>query len=333
MLINLNTKYSFINTYSGSFQNFRNTKTYSNLSPLPCDIVSFSGNISDDLMNLPAKKIIDICKLAIKNGTKLGEGREAVTYKIENYPEYCLRQEKVYEKSGDFNINEFLDNYDKANHVVARLDGGTTIMKYIPGIPVKNIDSFDPLKTMKNEIRALLANEFEELPFLKVIEQVEDAKSNGIDFDRFGENIHVDPLNHEIVCIDFSPKIKDYSGEYNPISYIYDALDVDGTQYSKRVFGKLCSAYAQRLIDSPINKLNFDKLDMNFYHRGCINDPFNHFPEREILTETRDYLRQIIKAKKDNKPKEELAKMVADFKDYIDNNVMSFNDFGYFPYG
>lgn len=309
-----------INSYNKRLQPAKNY----NIQPLKQDTISFSGRIPKDLMSLSEHRIIAECQKALKNNIIIGEGKEAIVYKMESYPEYCIRREK---KTGGysykFKLNKKLNNYDKVNHVVAKLDAGTQIMKYIPGIPLKIMqhDTKAGIQ-VKNTVKELVANNFTEHPFKKVISQVEAAKSKGIDFDRRGENLHVDPLSQEMVCFDFSPRYHDI--EYNPISYIYSALDVDKTEHGPKIFGKLCKAYAQRLLEVPTDKLNLEYLDTNFYHRGFLNDPFDNFPNKPRLNVVSERLQLLINAKKDNSnPKEYLEYLVKEFKEYIDENIMT----------
>lgn len=298
-------------------------RKFSQKPSLQYDTVTFSGRSTKDLMELPAKRILQECQKAIKDNIILGEGKEARVYKLQAYPQYCIR----CEKRSNFDVNKLtlskhLDSYDKLNHVVARLDEGTSLMKYIPGVPLKimDTDTADGIK-VKNTIKGLVANNFSETPFIKVIAQVEEAKSKGIDFDRRGENLHVDPLNQEMVCFDFSPKYQE-SG-YNPISYIYSALDVDKTEYAPKVFGKLCKAYAQRLLDVPTKKLNFQYLDTNFYHRGVRNDAFNDFPDKTLLDITSQRLQFLVKVKSNpENSKQYLKYLVEEFKHFIDERII-----------
>ena len=319
-IINLNN-YKYKNTVA------RSCNTYSNLAPLKTDVVSFSGK--KDLMKYPAEEIINIALCAIREGVKIGEGREAVTYKIENFPEYCVRRERKFKESHP-KLSMVLDKFDIENHVVARLDEGTTIMRYIPGVPIKITNSYGTINDIKRDIHELIADSFDILPFKKVLVQIEDAKSKGIQFDRLGENLLVDPMNHEMTCIDFSPKIKDDMGTYNPISYIYSALDVGegNSANARRIFGKLCCAYAERVLETPVSKLNLGVLDMHFYDRyGFPNDPFNGFPEPEILRETEKKLQDILRLKQNPSHDEgELKKMISEFTEYIDTRVMSIYD-------
>lgn len=319
MLVGLN---SFTPKLNNTAQPVRK---YTNLAPLKQDTVSFSGRVpKKDLIELSPQRIISECRKAIKEGIKIGEGQEAIAYKIEAYPQYCIRREKL--KAGrisEFSLDTKLNKYDKVNHVVAKLDEGTQLMRFIPGIPLKitHRDTVDGIK-VKETVKGLVANNFPESSFKKVITQIEEAKLKGIDFDRKGENLHVEPLSQEMICIDFSPKFHDI--EYNPISYIYSALDVDKTEHAPKIFGKLCKAYAQRLLEVPSSKLNLEHLDTNFYHRGFMEDAFNEFPDKNILEETKTQLDALIEAKKDSSnPKEYLEYLVDEFKEFIDEKVMS----------
>lgn len=299
-------------------------KKYNNLAPLQQDTVSFSGRIPKDLMALSPTRIIQECRKALKDNIIIGEGQEAIAYKIETYPQYCIRREKRNAgKPSEFTLDTKLNKYDKANHVVAKLDNGTQLMRFIPGIPLKitHRDTVDG-KKVKETVKGLVANNFPELAFKKVITQIEEAKLKEIDFDRKGENLHVEPLSQEMICIDFSPNFHDI--EYNPISYIYSALDVDGTEHAPKIFGKLCKAYAQRLLEVPVNRLNLEHLDTNFYHRGFMDDAFNLYPDRKNLDETQKLLEELIEAKKDSSnPKEYIKYLVDEFKEFIDENIMT----------
>ncbi len=306
-------------------KSIRQRTGFSNLAPLKQDTVSFSGRITKDLMDYPAEKIIEICQKALKDAIKIGEGQEAIAYKIEEFPAYCIRRDK--KNSGnpsDFVLNLDRNIYDEVNHVVAKLDNGTQLMEYISGIPLKIMphrDTPDGIN-VKNATKGLVANNFPEKVFKKIITQIEDAKSKGITFDRKGENMHVDPLSQEITAFDFSPQFHDI--EYNPISYIYYALDVDNTVHGPKVFGKLCKAYAERLLEVPVEKLNLDSLDTNFYHRGFMDEPFNYFPDRKRLVETQEKLENLIKEKQDSSnPKEYLEYLVNEFKEFIDDKIMN----------
>ena len=321
MLVNVNSINSIYNSHAAAPGSCR--PRYSGLAPLQQDTISF-GALHGDLMSLKPQKIIEECIKALNDGIKIGEGQEAIAYKIENFPDYCIRREK--KKGGlpcDFSLNTKLNKYDELNHVVAKLDEGTQLMRYISGIPLK-ITHRDTVsgREIKKTVQAHVANEFKETPFIKLIGQIEDAKELGITFDRKGENLHVDPLNQEMVCIDFSPVFHDI--EYNPISYAFSALGVEKSEYAPKIFGKLCKAYAQRLLEVPVQKLNLDHLDLNFYHRGFIDDPFNEFPDKNVLDEVQERLQVLIDAKKDSSTsKDYLEFLIKDFKEYVDDYVMT----------
>ena len=302
----------------------KNKFTGKNLAPLSKDTVTYSQDFSKDLMKLPENKIIDACRNALKKENIIGEGQEALVYKIEEFPEYCIRREKkLAGKKTNFTLNRDLNNYDIVNHVVGKLDDGTQIMKWIRGIPLKIMPHRDTKEgiELKKVTQAYVANNFTELPFKKVLEQIEDAMSKGIVFDRKGENLHVDALGQEMTCLDFSPNFKDV--EYNPISYIYSALGIDETEHAPKIFGKLCKAYAQRILDNPTSKLNLDKLDTNFYHRGFMDDPFNYFPDKKLLGETQEKIENLLKEKQDpSNNKDYMQYLVDEFKEFIDENIM-----------
>lgn len=321
MLVNFNTTPKY-NNYQIQPQHSNHRIGNTNLAPLNKDTVSFSGAIDKDLMRLSEDKIIKACEKALKDGIKIGDGQEAIVYKMEDFPQYCIRKEKkAIDKT--LKLDKNLSKYDKVNHVVAKLNDKTTIMRYIAGIPLKIMPHRDTASgiELKKTAQALVANNFTETPFRKVLEQIEDAMSKGIVFDRKGENLHVDPLNQEMTCIDFSPKFHDI--EYNPISYVYSALGVESSEYAPKIFGKLCKAYAQRVVDTPCSKLNLKDLDLNFYHRGFMDDPFNEFPNRDLLDETQNLLENLIQEKQNSaNPKDYIQYLADEFKNFIDEKII-----------
>lgn len=305
-----------------------NRVSYQNLAPLKHDTVCFKSKFvrPKDLMDLPRKDILKICTDAIKNDIEVGRGQEATVYKIPQYArEYCIRVERkgseaLNKLKLDFNLNDF----DEANFVVAKLGKGITLLRYISGVPLKIMRKSDTPSgiKVKESLQELIANNFPEESFIKVINQIEANRSKGIIFDRKGENLLVDPMIQELTAIDFSPQFNDI--EYNPISYIYHALDVDNTQHALKVFGKLCNAYAERLKTADIKELNLDVLDKNFYHRGFMEEPFNHFPDRELLEEIRVKLfEELLEAKK-TKTSEEFDLLADEFKEFIEDRVMNY---------
>lgn len=309
--------------------NYTNNKaSYPNLAPLKQDTVSFSGGIPKavDLMDLPPDKIIKICKKALKEHFVIGEGQEAVAIKIQDYPYYCIRHiKKGNHKNKQLGLDMKLDKYDKVNHVVAHLSPDTQLMRYIPGIPLKimrHSDTASGIK-VKQALQELVANNFPEDSFKNVIKQVEDAKEKGIDFDRFGENLLVDPISQNMTCIDFSPNFK--MEEYNPISFIYHAIDADKTEHAPKILGKLCNAYAQRLLEVPVKKLNLDKLDTNLYARGFEGDPFNYFPDKALLKETESKLKELIAEKQNPSLHENGFEYMVDlFKEFVDEKLLNY---------
>lgn len=320
-LFNTNNNYPVNKPYSPR-------ASYPKLAPLKQDTVSFSGAISKsvDLLDLPADKIIKICKKAIKDNFVIGEGQEAIAIKIPDYPYYCIRHEKKgKQKTKQLGLDMKLDKYDKVNHVVAHLSPDTQLMRYIPGIPLKIMHHSDTASgiKVKQALQELVANNFPEESFKNVLKQVEEAKEKGIDFDRFGENLLVDPISQNLTCIDFSPNFK--MEEYNPISFIYHAIDADKTEHAPKILGKLCSAYAQRLLEVPAKKLNLDKLDTTFHARGFEGDPFNYFPDRNLLKETETRLKELI-AEKQNPTLHEngFEYMVEMFKEFIEENLINY---------
>lgn len=306
----------------------QNRFKYPNLMPLSQDTVSFKARYArpKDLMDLKSAEIIQVCMDALKRNILIGEGQEASVYKIPDYAmQYCIRREK--NSNGPLSklkLSYKLNDYDKANFVVAKLGEGVSILKFVPGIPLKIMNNHDTPsgKKVKQALQELVANNFEEEPFIRAIGLIEQNRAKGIVFDRKGENLLVDAITQEITPIDYSPEFNDI--EYNPIAYIYHALDVDKTEHAPKVLGKLCKAYAERLKTADISELNLDVLDKNFYYRGFMDDAFNYFPNRKVLEDVRKMLfEELLEAKKTKTP-EEFATDVDYFKWYVDFHLIDF---------
>ena len=322
MLVNFNQQPNYITPFA--VQN----RKYPNLAPLKQDTVSFGCSKKfvrpKDLMDLKNKEIIQVCIDALGKNQPIGKGTEATVYKIPDYPmQYCLRQEKsVIPNINKLKLNFDLDDYDRANFVIAKLGEGLTLLKYVPGIPLKIITKSDTESgiKVKHALQELVANNFPVESFEKTISMIEESRSKGIIFDRKGENLLVDAITQEMTPIDYSRQFNDI--EYNPISYIYHALDVDNTKHAPKVLAKLCIAYAERLKTVNREELNHDVLDRNFYHRGFIADPFNHFPDREVLEEVRSKLFDELLEQKFTTSPEEFEWLVDCYKEFVEEKLM-----------
>lgn len=322
MLVNFNQQPNYITPFA--VQN----RKYPNLAPLKQDTVSFGCSKKfvrpKDLMDLKNKEIIQVCIDALGKNQPIGKGTEATVYKIPDYPmQYCLRQEKsVIPNINKLKLNFDLDDYDRANFVIAKLGEGLTLLKYVPGIPLKIITKSDTESgiKVKHALQELVANNFPVESFEKTISMIEESRSKGIIFDRKGENLLVDAITQEMTPIDYSRQFNDI--EYNPISYIYHALDVDNTKHAPKVLAKLCIAYAERLKTVNREELNLDVLDRNFYHRGFIADPFNHFPDREVLEEVRSKLFDELLEQKFTTSPEEFEWLVDCYKEFVEEKLM-----------
>ena len=238
--------------------------------------------------------------------------------------QYCLREEKKsLTDKNKLKLNFDLDDYDKANFVVAKLTDGLTLLKFVPGIPLLIINKLDTPSgiKVKHALQELVANNFPIESFEKTISMIEENRSKGIIFDRKGENLLVDAITQEITPIDYSRNFHDI--EYNPISYIYHALGVDDTEHAPKVLGKLCQAYAERLKTASKEELNLDVLDKNFYHRGFMHEPFNYFPNREVLEEVRSKLFDELLEQKFTTSPEEFEWLADCYKDFVEEKLIT----------
>lgn len=210
-----------------------------------------------DFLSLPTKEVFSRIKKSIKKSeNKLGRGGEADVWKIED-SSYCIRI--PVDSIGKFAglIDKNLTNNDKVNHVVAKLNGGVTIMPIIEGCTFcsDNVKDDDVAKMI------------EKMPiesYKNLIRQIYNAESmTDMVFDSGWKNIIINSDKMSMTAIDFY-KTKDRDIFANQIlSSIYASLaNNPSTTFEQKqtCAGKLILASTQLIKDE---KLDLSKFGLN----------------------------------------------------------------------
>ncbi len=191
-----------------------NNKRQPYLYPQKPDTVTFGGN--KDLLSNSEAQIFEKIEEAIKNkANKLGEGGEAVVYKIPD-TNYCVRLDYATIDDYKNRLSFELTEQDKINHVAAKLGGNSTIMKFLEGSPVASAK-------MTNLGILKVADEIGKMPVLaykKLLHQICYAKEHGMTFDCAWGNVIVNSKKQTLTAIDLYRSDEIIS----PLSNIYSAL-------------------------------------------------------------------------------------------------------------
>ncbi len=176
---------------------------------LNCDTISFT---SKTLPYKSSKEITKVVKKAIKEPENfIGKGGEGEVYKIPD-TDYCV---KILYYSNLKKIGEWtneISSADKVNHVVAKSENGTTIMKYIEGEPLSW--QFKP-----DEVYSLPDKSFKDLA-----NQITEARDEEMIFDNAASNIIFNHKTQSLTAIDFYPPEADDNYICRPLTMIYSAL-------------------------------------------------------------------------------------------------------------
>ncbi len=192
---------------------------------------------SRDLLDLSESNLLKKIRESISNENFLGQGTEAVVYRIKG-TKYCVR---VPYRAGDICsfFTKELTLADRVNHIEAKLAFGASIMKYIKGITLKWY--------MKNDFsRHKLQEEISEMPvksYTNLLHQIANGIDNEMLFDYTGGNLIVDTKKKKLTAIDFYA-ISENPREVKPLTDMYSILTSYGAEAKtgKKIFDKIIDA-------------------------------------------------------------------------------------------
>ena len=163
---------------------------------------------------MSSKELTKEVKNTVVNNTEIGYGAEGVVYKIPQ-SDYCV---KIFNGEGVNNLGEWdfnVSSQDKINHVVARAENGSLIMKQIKG---------EALKWDKpDEIYDLPLKSYRDL-----LIQISNAGDECLQFDSVPSNLIYNKKDKTLTAIDFFEPNPDIDLEYNPLQAVFKCLHSSG---------------------------------------------------------------------------------------------------------
>lgn len=245
-----------------SFQKYpyrvKNTKSCQTcMKPiLARDTVCFG---SRDLLSLPEDEIFKKLNSAICVENLIGEGKDAKVYKIPQ-TNYCVRLDNLTKHEYGEYFSKSLTEEDKINHIVAKIGGNSTIMKYLEGYNafVKR-DDITASKRLFQDIKDMPVSAFQRL-----LNQFIHAMNNNMLFDCCGKNIIINPKEKTLTAIDFYKNSAEWSDTMYPLSSMYSALTnfYNDTEYKRVCANKILNAGLNEIESKKLQSFDFAKLDL-----------------------------------------------------------------------
>ena len=187
---------------------------------------------------LPKKEMLEKIKTSLGNSKNiLGRGGDAEVWKIEG-TEYCVRI--PHDSFGDIyhNFSTRINNTDRANHTIAKLGNGATIMKVIEGYTYF-------MKGVKNSRIAKMVEDMPVKAFEDLILQIIKAEENkDVSFDSGPKNIIINPKEETLTATDFC-KIEDNPYKHQVFSEVFQCLagkHLASQEQQRKCAGKILAA-------------------------------------------------------------------------------------------
>ena len=210
------------------------------------DTFSYS---TTNFLSLPHNKIIEQIKKSVTNPNNfLGKGREAYVYKIQQTP-YCVRilHGSTNKIKGQLSFD--ISDEEKVNHVIAKFQGGITIMPCFEGYPPYILPGLKSrYKIQQSEIDEILDN----MPvsaFQKFFRQICTANKNNMGFDCSWNNVILNSKDKTITAIDFYKMNEEFPDVFKPLRLCYASLTYlkADAEHKKNCAGKLLLAALEEL--------------------------------------------------------------------------------------
>ena len=241
----------------------KNIQFATNLPVFNGDIISFSSR-EKDLLERPRKRIFEKIESALADKSNfLGEGSEAITYRIPDTP-YCVRVLKNNNNSlVDYqNLLSFkIDKKDEINHIVAKLKNGSSIMKYIEG---------------EGCFLSKRSKELFNLPvesYYNLYKQIRYAKDNDMVFDCCPGNIIYNHKDKSLTAIDFYVQDNEFPEDVRTLPAIFSAIAMSAENSDYRLYKNLLG----KLIQVCLVQIQSDKCTPNDVANLDINALFRKF--------------------------------------------------------
>ena len=269
-----------------------NNPHYRNFStPLKQDTVCFK---SRDFLDLPKEEILKRIKASIIPENFLGQGTEAEVYRIKD-TNYCIRIPYWAQKNYNRSFSKELSPFDKVNHVVAKLGGGASVMKYFDGeIPKWHMHNNHERYKFQEKISEMPVKSYSEL-----LHQIANAIDNEMLFDFSGGNLIVDSKQKKLTAIDFFG-VTDNPRPVKPLSEMYSILTCYGSLQNtgKKIYDKIVDAGLKEFKPGKKPCMDialFDFLELSLKRMGEAYTPDCEKAKREIMYNA-DMLKKIKKS-------------------------------------
>ncbi len=153
------------------------------------DNISFT---SKNLLSLSSDRISKIVKVAIEETNFIGSGKEGEVYKIPD-TDYCIKilKRNLGNRTNFGKWTTEIDEIDKANHILAKAENGSTIMKYINGTSLFTYPDIENIVNLPESI------------FKQLLKQVYEAQNLGLAFDNAPTNLIYNIEKQTLIAIDF----------------------------------------------------------------------------------------------------------------------------------
>ena len=260
-----------INIYSSY-----NSHTYAVRTSYKQDCVSFS---SKNLLTLPSEEISKIVTKAIEQENFLGSGRFGEVYKIPD-TDYCVKilKKNWMNKTNFGKWSTEIDEADKANHILAKAENDSTIMKYVKGTSL--------FKYTETENLA----ELPETTFRQFLKQISDAEQLGLAFDNAPANVIYDAEKKTLTAIDFYRP--NFEFEIYPFTQVFSALESRNVGYqslisNKKLAGKIMNIALDEYAKKGPTEFKFEDGDiMRLMHRVGSTYKVNLPPQYKFLKQS-----------------------------------------------
>ncbi|MCM1339489.1 MAG: hypothetical protein NC191_07465 [Muribaculaceae bacterium] len=248
------------------------------------DVVSF-GNKNSDLLSLSDSEITKRIKLALNNGDILGEGGEAVVYKIPD-SNYCVRRRHhISEPECCLRVRSFTRNVtaqDKVNHVVAKIGKNITVMPIIEGVPVKSVFMSE------NECSKIAAQieSFPQSAFQSLLRQISEAYDKDMMWDCNWSNLIVNPSKKSLTAIDFYKNTEEEAPSH--LAYMFAGLVHDLTTE------KQCKIYAEKIMNAGMEEFKPGVTPCCSFDNFGFSDFIREIDDLELF-ENKNYIKLLYK--------------------------------------
>ena len=237
------------------------------------DCVSFS---SKNLLTLPTEKISKIVTKAIEKENFLGSGRFGEVYKIPD-TDYCVKilKKNWINKTNFGKWTTEIDETDRANHILAKAENDSTIMKYIKGTSLFKYTDIENLA------------ELPESSYRQLLKQISDAECLGLAFDNAPANVIYDAENKTLTAIDFYRP--DFEFEIYPFTQVFSALESRNVGYqslisNKKLAGKIMNIALDEYATKGPSEFKFEDGDITrLVHRVGSTYKVNLPPQYKFL--------------------------------------------------